>query len=76
MTGTDLAIVVSAVGIVSLFLGYLWGHAAGSRPWREEQRDREIERRLLGREAPKHRATAPSAVVRAARVTSTKAWLR
>lgn len=71
---TDLFMIASACLFLGLFAGYLWGHQRGSAPWREEQRQREIERRLLGRTAPKHRATAEPAVIRSARVVGSKVW--
>lgn len=67
----DILLVGSACLIVGLYFGMLisYGHRPAT-PQTDADRDREIEDRLLGRERPRHRATATPAVVRAARMIS------
>lgn len=53
---------------------YVLGHQRGSRPWREEQYQRAMERRLTGDESPEDVPASERAVIRAARIAGSKNW--
>ncbi len=74
VTTTELLIIVGVTSQLVGLAAYLWGHADGSRPWREEQHQREIERRLLGKDSPSPTATGEPAVIRSARVAGSHSW--
>lgn len=67
------------VVVPTLAVGFLVGYVvcyytADVPAWQEEQRQREIERRLTGKYSPKHRSTAEPAVISSARIVGSKAW--
>ena len=75
----NLAIVASACLFVGVLVGFVACYFGGytvaeTRQAKERARQEEIERRLLGRDAPKHRATSEPAVVRSARMARSKLW--
>lgn len=65
-----LAPSLAAVAGVAYWLGY----RRGTKLWRHEQWEKEVERRLLNQ--PPQRRTGPPSVVRSARIVSTKNWRR
>jgi hypothetical protein len=67
---------VVVIGLLGMSAAYAAGHRRGSKPWREEKRQREIERRLMGREDSGTTATAEPAAIRRSRMLGTHAWKR
>jgi hypothetical protein len=69
------------VGLGAFYLGVLIGFAVALKYLGketpeavEDRKQRDIERRLLGKPVPRHRAATEPAVVRQARMLSTKGW--
>ncbi len=80
----DLLIVGLAALYIGLAVGYGWRELSSPYvAWqvrKQRERDeafaRDVERRLMGKEAPRHRARAEPAKVRAARMVGSKTWSR
>lgn len=63
-----------ALGLTAV-VAFALGHRRGSGPWRAEERQREIERRLTGREPTAPVNSEEPAVIRPSRFHGSKRWV-